>query len=143
VVAVSPVDSFVIADIPGLVEGASEGHGLGIQFLKHLSRTSILLHLVDVSPYSDSGGDTLNDIVKINRELEKFSHELGEKEQWLVLNKIDLLPEAELQEKISEIRSELNWEGEIHCISAASKQGTMDLAKKLMAHLADNEVFFD
>ncbi len=142
VVAVSPVDSFVIADIPGLVEGASEGHGLGIQFLKHLSRTSILLHLVDVSPYSDSGGDTLNDIVKINRELEKFSDELGEKEQWLVLNKIDLLSEAELQEKIAQIRTELHWEGEIHCISAAAKQGTMALAKKLMAHLSDNEVLF-
>lgn len=142
VVAVSPIDSFVIADIPGLVEGAAEGHGLGIQFLKHLSRTSILLHLVDVSPYSDSGGDTVNDIVKINNELAKFSDELGEKEQWLVLNKIDLLPEDELQAKIAEIKSELNWQGEIHTISAAGKQGTMELAKKIMAHLSDDEEIF-
>ncbi len=142
VVAVSPVDSFVIADIPGLVEGASEGHGLGIHFLKHLSRTSILLHLVDVSPYSDSGGDTVNDIVKINNELKKFSDELGEKEQWLVLNKIDLLSEEELAEKIEHIRSELNWQGDIHTISAASKQGTQELAKKIMARLSDTEEFF-
>lgn len=142
VVAINPVDSFVIADIPGLVEGAAEGHGLGIQFLKHLSRTSILLHLVDVSPYSDSGGDTVNDIIKINNELKKFSDELGDKEQWLVLNKIDLLPEDELQAKVDEIRSELNWEGEIHMISAAGKQGTMELAKKIMAHLSDDEEFF-
>ncbi len=142
VVAVSPVDSFVIADIPGLVEGASEGHGLGIHFLKHLSRTSILLHLVDVSPYSDSGGDTVNDIIKINHELKKFSDELGEKEQWLVLNKIDLLSEEELAEKVEQIRSELNWQGDIHTISAASKQGTQELAKKIMARLSDTEEFF-
>lgn len=142
VVAVSPIDSFVIADIPGLVEGAAEGHGLGIQFLKHLSRTSILLHLVDISPYSDSGGDTVNDIVKINNELKKFSDELGDKAQWLVLNKIDLLPEDELQAKIDEIRTELSWEGEIHTISAAGKQGTMALAKKIMAHLSDDEEIF-
>ncbi len=142
VVAINPVDSFVIADIPGLVEGAAEGHGLGIQFLKHLSRTSILLHLVDVSPYSDSGGDTVNDIVKINRELEKFSQELGDKEQWLVLNKIDLLTEEELAEKIQTIRDELDWQGEIYTISAVAKQGTMDLCKAIMAHLSDTEEFF-
>ncbi len=133
VVAVNPVDSFVIADIPGLVEGASEGYGLGIQFLKHLSRTSILLHLVDVSPYSDSGGDTVNDIVKINEELKKFSNELGTKEQWLVLNKVDLLTPEDLEEKVQTIRKELNWDGEIFTISAVSKQGTMELCKKIMA----------
>ncbi len=142
VVAINPVDSFVIADIPGLVEGAAEGHGLGIQFLKHLSRTSILLHLVDVSPYSDSGGDTVNDIVKINHELEKFGAELAEKEQWLVLNKIDLLTEEELAEKVQTIRNELDWQGEIHTISAAAKQGTMDLCKAIMAHLSDTEEIF-
>ncbi|PIE42358.1 MAG: GTPase ObgE [Gammaproteobacteria bacterium] len=142
VVAINPVDSFVIADIPGLVEGAAEGHGLGVHFLKHLSRTSILLHLVDVSPYSDSGGDTVNDIVKINRELTKFSNELGEKEQWLVLNKIDLLSEEALAEKIAQIRNELNWPGEIYTISAISKQGTMALCKNIMARLSDNEEIF-
>ncbi len=142
VVAINPVDSFVIADIPGLVEGAAEGLGLGIQFLKHLARTSILLHLVDVSAYSDSGGDTVNDIIKINKELEKFSDELGEKEQWLVLNKTDLLTDEELAEKVQLIRDELNWQGEIHTISAVAKQGTMELCKKIMAHLSDNEEIF-
>ncbi len=143
VVAINPVDSFVIADIPGLVEGAAEGHGLGIQFLKHLSRTSILLHLVDVSPYSDSGGDTVNDIITINNELTKFSDELGKKEQWLVLNKIDLLTEEALAEKIQMIRKELNWQGEIYTISAAAKQGTMELCKAIMAHLSNTEDFFE
>ncbi|MBS9777976.1 MAG: GTPase ObgE [Gammaproteobacteria bacterium] len=142
VVAINPIDSFVIADIPGLVEGAAEGHGLGIQFLKHLARTSILLHLVDVSPYSDSGGDTVNDIVKINNELKKFSDELDQKEQWLVLNKIDLLTEEELAEKITAIREELNWEGEIYTISAVAKQGTMELCKTIMAHISDDEELF-
>lgn len=137
VVAVTPVDSFVVADIPGLVEGAAEGHGLGVQFLKHLSRTAILLHLVDVSPYSDSGGDTLKDIVKINEELKKFSQELGEKEQWLVLNKMDLLTEEELAEKIRLIKDELDWAGEIFAISAHGKQGTMALCKNIMMRLSD------
>lgn len=142
VVAVSPIDSFVIADIPGLVEGAAEGHGLGVQFLRHLSRTSILLHLVDVSPYSDSGGDTVNDIIKINNELEKYSDELGEKEQWLVLNKVDLLTKEEVDEKVAEVRQALNWQGEIYTISAVAKQGTMELAKKIMAHISDDEELF-
>ena len=142
VVAINPVDSFVIADIPGLVEGAAEGQGLGIQFLKHLSRTSILLHLVDISPYSDSGGDTLNDIVKINNELAKFNDDLGEKTQWLVLNKIDLLGKEELTEKIQNIRDELNWQDKIYAISAVSKEGTMSLCKEIMAHLSDDEEIF-
>lgn len=142
VVAVTPVDSFVVADIPGLVAGAAEGHGLGMQFLRHLSRTSILLHLVDVSPYSDSGGDTVNDIVSINQELVKFSDELGDKEQWLVLNKIDLLSQEELAEKIQSIRDKLHWQGEIYTISAATKQGTTELCKQIMAHLSDDEIFF-
>ncbi len=92
--------------------------------------------------YSDSGGDTVNDIVKINKELEKFSDELGEKEQWLVLNKTDLLTAEELEEKIQLIRDELNWQGEIHTISAVAKQGTMELCKKIMAHLSDDEEIF-
>lgn len=142
VVAVSPIDSFVIADIPGLVEGAAEGHGLGIRFLKHLSRTSILLHLVDVSPYSDSGGDTINDIIKINNELTKFSDELGKKEQWLVLNKIDLLTEDDLAEKRESIKTELNWQGKIYTVSAVAKQGTRELCKEIMAQISDNEEIF-
>ncbi|MGY0399301.1 MAG: Obg family GTPase CgtA [Ostreibacterium sp.] len=142
VVAISPISSFIIADIPGLVEGAAEGYGLGVQFLRHLSRTSILLHLVDVSPYADSGGETVNDIIKINHELSKFSDELGEKEQWLVLNKIDLLTEEALAEKVQVIRTQLKWVDEIYTISAASKQGTMSLCKSIMARLSNQEEFF-
>ncbi|CAM4438075.1 MAG: GTPase Obg [Legionellaceae bacterium] len=129
VVRVAEHQSFVIADIPGLIEGAAEGAGLGIQFLKHLSRTHILLHLIDVSPID--GSDPIESAKVIIQELEKFSLELAAKERWLVLNKIDLLP-TEIQESYcQEIVNQLNWQGSVYKISALSKIGTQALCYAL------------
>ena len=94
VVRVGSLRSFVMADIPGLVEGAADGTGLGIRFLRHLSRTRLLLHLLDVSPHSDSG-DPIQDARVILKELKRYSPELAARERWLVLNKLDLVPEEE------------------------------------------------
>ncbi len=138
-VAISPMQSFTIADIPGLIEGAAEGQGLGIKFLKHLSRTSILLHLVDISPYSDSQGDIVSEINKINNELNKFSSELSEKEQWLVLNKCDMVSNEELEEKVNQIKRELNYKGKVWTISSLQKQGTKELCEAIMQNLENKE----
>ncbi len=135
VVALSPLQSFVVADIPGLIEGAAEGQGLGTHFLKHLSRTTVLLHLVDVSPYSDSGGDYLNDIRVINQELAKFSPELTEKEQWLVLSKCDMIDDETVQNIIREIKETLDWKSPVYSISSISKTGTQDLCSEIMQHI--------
>ncbi|MEA1988804.1 MAG: Obg family GTPase CgtA, partial [Pseudomonadota bacterium] len=122
VVAVSPETSFVIADIPGLIEGAAEGAGLGIQFLKHLSRTGLLLHVVDIAPID--GSDPIDDIKVIQKELEKYSDELSGKDRWLVLNKTDLLPADEVEELCQHIVEGTQWEGEVYHISAVQREGT-------------------
>lgn len=142
VVSINPVQSFVIADIPGLIEGAAEGQGLGIQFLKHLSRTNLLLHLVDISDVSDSGGDALNDILTINHELEKYGDELTQKEKWLVFNKSDLLSDDLADEKVQATLAELDWTDKWFVISSVAKKGTDALCKKIMQHLDDTESLF-
>ncbi|HXH03948.1 MAG TPA: Obg family GTPase CgtA [Candidatus Competibacteraceae bacterium] len=134
VVRVGPLRSFVMADIPGLIEGAAEGAGLGIQFLKHLSRTSLLLHLVDMSPYSDSG-DPAHDVRVIVHELEKYSPELAMRERWLVLNKLDLVPEAEREARVQALLRALDWHGPVFRISALKGEGTEALALKVMEHI--------
>src|SRR5690606_7598958 len=126
VVRLAPHRSFVVADIPGLIEGAAEGAGLGIQFLKHLARTRLLLHLVDVSPYGGSG-DPVDDARKIVAELEKYSAELAAKERWLVLNKIDQLPEEEREARCQMVVDGLGWTGPVFRISALSALGTQQL----------------
>ena len=130
VVRVDAERSFVVADIPGLIEGAAEGFGLGIQFLKHLSRTSILLHLVDVAP--TDGSDPVVSAKTIVKEIKKFSPELAKKERWLILNKIDLLPETELKARVKDIVGRLKWKGKVMQISAIKKIGTQELCYKLM-----------
>ncbi|WP_294948362.1 Obg family GTPase CgtA [Sulfurivirga sp.] len=127
VVRISPEHSFVIADIPGLIEGASEGVGLGVQFLKHLSRTGLLLHVVDIAPID--GSDPAENIRIVERELEKYSRELADKPRWLVLNKIDLLPPEQVEEKVNEIVEATGWQGPVFAISAAQRQGTDELVK--------------
>ena len=122
--------SFVVADIPGIIDGAAEGHGLGIQFLKHLARTSVLLHLIDVAPLD--GSDPVTAANTITKEVKKFSKELAKKERWLVLNKIDLLSEAELKAKTKDIVKRLKWKGKVFQISAIKKLGTKELCYKLM-----------
>lgn len=133
VVRVEAHRSFVVADIPGLIEGAAEGAGLGVQFLKHLSRTGLLLHLVDVAPLD--GSDPVEDVRTIVRELEKFSVELGERERWLVLNKIDLLPEDERDQRCSDIVERLQWQGPVFAIAAVSGQGTRRLVQAIMDYI--------
>jgi GTP-binding protein len=122
--------SFVMADVPGLIEGAAEGAGLGFRFLKHLSRTRLLIHLIDVLPIDES--DPVDNAQKIIAELGKFSATLGEKERWLVLNKTDLISPDDLKEVKAKIKSALNWEGEIFEIAAINKEGCRELCEKLM-----------
>jgi len=134
VVSVGMFQSFVMADIPGLIEGAAEGSGLGIQFLKHLQRTRILLHLVDILP-EDESMEPQKVFREIELELEKFSSELISKSRWLVINKIDLLPEDKLNTICNELVETLNWEGPVFRISAISGEGCEDLAKALIQEL--------
>jgi GTP-binding protein len=136
VVSIEVDRSFVVADIPGLIEGAAEGAGLGIQFLKHLSRTRLLLHLVDVDPLSSD--DPVQDIRRIIQELEKYSPELAARERWLLLNKVDLLPPDEQKQRCQAIIEELNWPGRIFEISALSKQGCQELCYSIMNSLEEN-----
>ncbi|HRX71291.1 MAG: GTPase ObgE [Candidatus Competibacteraceae bacterium] len=138
VVRVGPLQSFVMADIPGLIEGASEGAGLGMQFLRHLARTRLLLHLVDVSPYSDSG-DPVRDVEIILGELGRYSAELAERERWLVLNKLDLLPEEEREGRMAKIVAALHWMGPAFGVSAVSGEGTDALIQAVMMRLEETE----
>lgn len=125
--------SFVIADIPGLIEGAADGAGLGTQFLKHLERCRILLHVVDVMPVD--GSDPIENAQTIINELKSHSSKLADKPRWLVLNKLDLLLEEEAEELKQEIITALDWDGEVHCISAFNKMGTDELCRELMTFI--------
>src|SRR5699024_2726667 len=130
VVKVDRYRSFVMADIPGLIEGASEGTGLGIRFLKHLARTHLLLHVVDVEPVDNS--DPVENVQILEEELERFSPSLAQQPRWLVLNKLDLIPEEMQDEVCEDIVKRLAWEGPVYRISAATKSGTQALAYALM-----------
>lgn len=130
--------SFVMADIPGVIEGASAGAGLGFRFLKHLSRTRLLVHLVDVLPVDNS--DPVASIVAIGKELEKFSTTLAQKERWLVLNKIDLLDAEARSELLARIDKELRWTGRIFAISALNKTGCDELTSELMQAVESHRV---
>ena len=136
VVRVGDEGSFVMADIPGLIEGASEGAGLGIRFLKHLARTRVLLHLVDVAPPDQS--DPADAARVIINELEQFSPVLAQKQRWLVLNKMDLLPEADREAMVDYMREALEWQGRIFSISAARREGTRALCEALMLAVAEH-----
>ena len=126
--------SFVIADIPGVIEGAAEGAGLGIQFLKHLSRTRLLLHLLDVKPFEGTG-DPVENFRAIENELKKFSDTLYAKDRWLVLNKLDLVAEEERDKVCDDIISAIQWKGPVYQISGISGTGTEQLMKDIMAHI--------
>lgn len=130
VVRVDVDRSFVIADIPGIIEGAAAGAGLGLQFLKHVARTQLLLHLVDVAPVD--GSDPVAAVENISKELLNFSPELATKPRWLVLNKIDLLPESEREQLCNKIIERLHWHGEVFKISALKKIGTQQLVYAVM-----------
>ncbi len=137
VVSIEVDRNFVIADIPGLIEGAAEGAGLGIRFLKHLSRTNLLLHIVDILPIDNT--DPVENIIKITRELEKYNPELAARKRWLVLNKVDLLPADEQQEHMKTIVNALNWQGRVFEISAISGQGCSELCYQIMQSMEDDD----
>ena len=125
VVSVGPSQGFVVADIPGLIEGAAEGAGLGIQFLKHVSRTSLLLHLVDVAPLG--GADPVEQVRIIEGELQRHDPELLERPRWLLLNKIDLWAPEEREANARAIVARLDWKAPWFAISAAERLGTREV----------------
>jgi GTP-binding protein len=125
-----------MADIPGLIEGAAEGAGLGIRFLKHLQRTRVLLHLVDIAP-PDPDADPVKDAKAIVGELKKFSKELADKPRWLVLNKIDLLPEKDAEKRCADIVRRLRWKGPVYRISGVTGKGTRQLMQDVMTKIED------
>jgi GTP-binding protein len=134
VVSVGPHRSFLMADVPGVIEGAAEGAGLGLRFLRHLQRTRLLLHVIDVFP--DHGtSDPIAQARTIIQELEKFSPELAGRERWLVLNKLDLLPEDEREARVEEILAGLGWTGRVFRIAAIKAEGTRELTFAIMEHL--------
>lgn len=135
VVKVTDGKSFVMADIPGVIEGAAEGAGLGLRFLKHLTRTRIVLHMVDILPPDNA--DLVSTIKTIVHELERFNPQLAQQERWLVFNKIDLLPEEEADKIAKATVKKLKWKGPVYLISAASQNGTKQLMFDLMNTLQE------
>ena len=133
VVKVDDNRSFVIADIPGLIEGASEGAGLGIRFLKHLERCRVLIHLVDINPIDDS--DPADNVAIIESELFQYSESLADKPRWLVFNKIDTMSDEEAHERAEEIAKRLGWEEDYYLISAAARKNVPQLCRDIMDFL--------
>jgi len=135
VVKVDRLRSFVMADIPGLIEGAAEGAGLGIRFLKHLARCRILLHVVDIAPWDQT--NPVESVDAIAGELQLFSPALADRERWLVLNKLDLLPQEEADQRCQQIIDDLEWDGPVFKVSAANGAGTQELIFAIMNHLEE------
>jgi GTP-binding protein len=134
VVSLGRDQSFVVADIPGVIEGAAEGAGLGLQFLKHLERTRLLLHMVDIAPIDESI-DPAAQVRRIEGEMLGYSTELAQKERWLVLNKKDLLGNEAFQERLAKLVEALQWQAPVYGISAATGEGTGQLMADLMVKL--------
>ena len=139
VVRVDENRSFVIADIPGLIEGAAEGAGLGHQFLRHLARTRLLLHIVDLAPF-DPSTDPVAEARAIVHELEKYDQALFDKPRWLVLNKMDLLDADERDERVRMFIADFGWQGKSFIISAIDGGGCRELTFAIMEHLQNTAV---
>ena len=137
VVSIESHRSFVMADIPGLIEGAAEGQGLGIRFLRHLTRTGLLLHVIDLAPFDEH--DPAEAALALIHELEKFDQELLDKPRWLVFNKLDLMPEDEWQEKTASTLKTLNWEGPWYSVSAVDGRGTDKLCADIMQYIEEKQ----
>jgi GTP-binding protein len=135
VVRVSHEKSFVIADIPGLIEGAAEGAGLGVQFLRHLQRTGLLLHIVDLAPFDNV--DPVKEAKAIVKELKKYDESLFEKPRWLVLNKLDVVPEDERKKRVKDFVKRFAWKGPVFEISALNRDGCPELVTAIYDHLAE------
>ena len=127
--------SFVVADIPGLIPGASDGAGLGTRFLKHLVRTHLLLHIVDMAPFDDT--DPAEAVQAIADELEQFSPGLAQRDRWLVLNKLDMVPEDEREARCQDVISRLQWTGPVFKIAAINKEGTYPLCGEIMQYIEE------
>jgi GTP-binding protein len=130
--------SFVVADIPGLIEGAAEGAGLGHQFLRHLSRTRLLLHLVDIAPL-DAAADPVKEARAVVRELRKYDERLYRKPRWLVLNKADLLEPEERERRAADVLRRLRWKGPSFVVSALTGEGCRELGYAVMQHLEQRQ----
>jgi GTP-binding protein len=134
VVRVGPEQSFVVADVPGLIEGASEGAGLGHQFLRHLQRTRLLLHMVDIAPF-DEGVDPVAQAKAIVGELKKYDPALYNKPRWIVLNKLDMVPLEEREERIKNFVKRMRYKGPVFRISALTREGCEELTKSVFQHI--------
>ena len=135
VVRVAPEQSFVVADIPGLIEGASEGAGLGHVFLRHLQRTHLLLHLVDFAPF-DPAVDPVAQAKAIVRELKKYDESLYDKPRWVVLNKLDMIPVEERAQRVADFVKRFKWKGPVFQISALTREGCESLIRAVYDHVA-------
>lgn len=139
VVRVSHEKSFVIADIPGLIEGAAEGAGLGHQFLRHLQRTRLLLHIVDLAPFEDTV-DPVKEAKAIVKELKKYDESLYEKPRWLVLNKLDVVPEEDRKKRVKDFVKRFGWKGPTFEISALTREGCEELITAIYDYLAEQRL---
>ncbi|MEX8517891.1 MAG: Obg family GTPase CgtA [Leptothrix sp. (in: b-proteobacteria)] len=135
VVRVGPSQSFVVADVPGLIEGASEGAGLGHRFLRHLQRTRVLLHMIDMAPFDDAV-DPVAQAKAIVKELKKYDPELHAKPRWLVLNKLDMVPVEEREAKVKDFVKRMRWKGPVFQISALTREGCEQLIRAVYEHVA-------
>ena len=135
VVRVAPEQSFVVADIPGLIEGASEGAGLGHLFLRHLQRTHLLLHIVDIAPFDDAVDPVMQAKAIVN-ELKKYDESLFEKPRWLVLNKLDMVPLEEREKRVKDFVKRFKWKGPVFQISALTHEGCEPLTRAIYKHVA-------
>ena len=138
VVSIEQHRSFVIADVPGLIEGASEGAGLGTRFLKNLVRSHLLLHVVDMAPFDEVS--PAERVQAISKELENFSPGLAERDRWLVLNKLDLIAEDEREARCQEVIDALQWQGPVFKIAAISKDGTRQLSHDIMDYIEQRQL---
>jgi GTP-binding protein len=139
VVRVGPEQSFVVADVPGLIEGASEGAGLGHQFLRHLQRTRLLLHLVDIAPFDD-GVDPVEQAKAIVGELKKYDKALYDKPRWLVLNKLDMVPADEREKRVKDFVKRFKYKGPVFEISALTREGCEPLIRAVYEHIHAQQV---
>ena len=139
VVRVGPEQSFVVADVPGLIEGASEGAGLGHQFLRHLQRTRLLLHIVDIAPF-DEGVDPVAQAKAIVGELKKYDEGLYKKPRWIVLNKLDMIPADEREARVKDFVKRLKFKGPVFEISALTREGCEPLIKAIFQHVKAQQV---
>jgi GTP-binding protein len=139
VVRVAAEQSFVVADVPGLIEGASDGAGLGHQFLRHLQRTRLLLHLVDIAPF-DEGVDPVAQAKAIVNELKKYDKALYDKPRWLVLNKLDMVAVDAREALVADFVKRMKYKGPVFQISALTREGCEHLIKDIFKHIKAQQV---